>query len=293
MAKLNEIFKRDYREARRYRHGFHAQRQPGLSTRRTALNQEYIEQKKTYFADYDDLVRRIHAENEDGIRAYEGRLAKWEDDHASYLNLKRRLGGDIAKKRFEAGGRKLERQPIKPRIKKPPTFEDYAENFNGYRTFIRKKFNLPNLYNRELFELDRQAQYDAIADAQSMFVEGSARQSLYRALSKCRAFQITSDRAPESFESLCNRKLVPVNRPHAMPTTRLAKLIVGESVRVETKRPNHSQPHELAWFWDEKLVNKVATILLRLSEKTIAPEDVPSWVRGHGGMQACIQRARQ
>lgn len=293
MTGIGDEIRRDYREVRRYRSGFHAHRQPGLSKQRRQLQEEYTKKRKAYIADYRNVVERVREKNLEERRKYESLMEQWDKEHATYLTYKKKFGAAVAERYSHADVPNSVSKPSKPTQEKPPTYEDYIENFDGYRSHVRHKRGLPNLNHGELFRLGKKMQYETIVNVEACFVEGSARQSLYRALAKCRTFQLSAERDPEGFKSLCEKKLVPINRSHAMPTTRLAKLIVGESVRVPITRKKYSRPHKLIWFWDDKLVNKIATMLMLFSEEEVAPEKVPDWIRDRGGMQACLKRKRR
>ncbi len=110
---------------------------------------------------------------------------------------------------------------------------------------------------------------------------------------RARAFQVASARAPKHLGRLLSIRKVPESRSHALSTTKLAKLLVGETVRVAKGTGRAGKPlYETQLWWDDKLVNKVATMLALMDAECVPPEAVSEWISSSGGVQACISRYR-
>ncbi|CAO3404834.1 hypothetical protein [Azospirillum palustre] len=122
------------------------------------------------------------------------------------------------------------------------------------------------------------------------FVETeNPRVDLYFAYRQLRAFHCAAKAAPAYFDRLCSGRNVPTSRKHAVPATRLVKLVLGEPCDPETP----GSPDRLVWAWDDRLVNKVASVLTLADQDDVAPADMPSWIKAQGGIQACLNRFRQ
>ncbi|WP_149468550.1 hypothetical protein [Roseomonas genomospecies 6] len=115
------------------------------------------------------------------------------------------------------------------------------------------------------------------------------RADLYFAYRQLRAFHCAAKAAPAYFDRLCSGRDVPASRKHAVPATRLVKLVLGEPCYPETPGP----PDRLVWVWDDRLVNKVASVLTLADQDDVAPADMPAWIKAQGGIQACLNRFRQ
>ena len=148
MVKAGNDVKRDHSEARRYRYGFHAHRQPALSKRREEHRHEYAELRQAYLANYVNFVASVEKENRYKRKQYEAELLEWENQRAPYLAFKKKYGLVRANKRYENFLLLLEISPIAPTQQEPPKYEKYAEKFLSYRGFVQNKLKLPNnLYN--------------------------------------------------------------------------------------------------------------------------------------------------
>lgn len=122
------------------------------------------------------------------------------------------------------------------------------------------------------------------------FVEVSnPRAELYFAYRQLRAFHCAAKAAPAYFDRLCTGRKVSASRKHAVPATRLVKLVLGEPIY--PKDPD--APDRLVWVWDDRLVNKVASVLGLADLDDVAPNDMPAWIKAQGGLQACLARFRQ
>lgn len=117
----------------------------------------------------------------------------------------------------------------------------------------------------------------------------SPRSDLYFAYRQLRAFHCAAKAAPDYFNRLCAGRNVPISRKHAVPATRLVKLVLGEPCDPEAP----GSPDRLVWVWDDRLVNKVASVLTLADQDDVAPADMPSWIKTQGGIQACLNRFRK
>lgn len=133
-------------------------------------------------------------------------------------------------------------------------------------------------------------QYQCIAWAKSLFHGPNPRQKLYSALSYARQLQLMAQNAPQAMEQIFNASRVPPNRGQAIETTRLAKLIVGETVKKMVMAEDKHKIVERHWHWDDKLVHKIAKMLAIFETQGIGPEAIPEWLRANGGMQHCLSK---
>lgn len=131
--------------------------------------------------------------------------------------------------------------------------------------------------------------YDKFSHWIGFAESNSPRSDLYFAYRQLRAFHCAVKAAPDYFNRLCAGRNVPISRKHAVPATRLVKLVLGEPCYPETPCP-HAR---LVWVWDDRLVNKVASVLTLADQDDVAPADMPSWIKTQGGIQACLNRFRQ
>jgi len=65
-----------------------------------------------------------------------------------------------------------------------------------------------------------------------------------------------------------------------------------KAVRHDRQHWDGSVKAEHALFWDERLVNKLATLLAILDQNNVPHSQVVGWVKANGGARACIHRFR-
>ena len=162
--------------------------------------------------------------------------------------------------------------------------DKHLASLDAYIAFLRNEVLLRRWVAGEPYEC-----YDVYVKWLGSVESPAPRVDLYFAYRQFRAFHIAAKAAPIYFDALCDRRSVPISRQHAVETTRVVKLLLGE----RGYRAAAKDTGQHGWCWDDRLVNKVASVLALADLDNVAPSEMPAWIKAQGGLQACLARFRQ
>lgn len=287
---FNDLIKA-YRNARRYRAGFHAVRPNPYQEARVRLSEgKAIElwevipgfgSAESFRIFWKALIAaEVQAHKEDRKKLNALRSEMFE-----------KYGSDVVKK--------LKSRHIRGKIPHTdtlPTAKDIEYELGDHadqEAALRALVGRITKWGGVLSALPIRNQYEVLSFCLASQHGNRPRKNLLLAYEKARAFQLNADLFPDELDNLLKRKKVPKSRSQALPTTRLAKLLVGETVRLPIGNPTLRQPYETRWYADSNLVNKVATMLSGFKGDGVPPEDVPTWIENAGGVEACIRKLRK
>ena len=155
--------------------------------------------------------------------------------------------------------------------------------------YIREKLREDSkewLYGKEA--LFPEEQYKRLVIFHSIGMPGRPSDNKKKALKYAREFFGYAQQEMELLANLLTNRKVPLPRSHAQGTNAVSKVIVGEKVRY----PDSEKRGDQRFFWDDSLVNKLATLLSYLEDRKIAPRDVPALISDKGGIEALLKEYR-
>lgn len=270
-----------YWAARRARDGFRNLKPSTRKPSELETEAKYEAELADYEAKYEPLVRKLKQEN-----------AGFAADEIERLENIQKVKSALSKttNKEERASMKWELKWNgwrKPKYHDIPSRENYIISFGTLSSFVASQHAAVRTWGNHYTK----PEYKDLVLARSSTTVGKPRTNLYAAYARARAFHLVCKEDAQRLEALCARKGVKKSRAGSLTTTRIAKLLVGETVTKPSKT-SHSGYREV-WCFDRNLVNKVANMLALLDRENVAPADMTAWIKRSGGVQACISRHRK
>lgn len=274
-----------YRAVRRARAGFHSVRPARMRVWRERYEEEYWSALREHESSYPHRVHEIERQN--------ARLLAEQQEARRRLDAVARKHGTVQPRHLSEVGSSVLSLGLSP--DPVPTLAEHLAEFPELDKFLDDRWRSNLEWGGRLAHLPLAEQYEALVVSRAILAPGKPRANMHRAYSLARAFHIAALRAPRQLVRLLGLRKVPESRSQALPTTQLAKLIVGETVRIPTgSADDDSRPaYRTRLWWDDRLVNKVATMLALMECEGVAVESVARWISDAGGIEACLRRYRQ